>query len=277
MIINEARARELGNLFRSVGLQGVMAFEDEDPQMRSAKTIEARCPGTAATALYINALVSYMLPMKGERYWSLFAEHITRSCPRGWERLIESVKRFTRSVHRFGVRQKLNRLEVMRGCGRLENLIRVGDYVGLWHETAGCLRTQRDKKTIVFSVKMAYYGRRAAGHRETLPMKIPMPVDRRVARASILSGVIEGAGSVKDLMRRHRIVAKAWGIVADISGVPPLHLDSVLWVITSYWGLPSPHEVLRSLPQGLVGKAGEDLLLIIIEELLFYRRCIRQN
>ena len=277
MLINEARARELGNLFGSVGLRGVTAFEDEDPQMRSSKTIEAICPGTAATALYTNALVSYMLPMKGERYWALFAEHITRSCPRGWEQLIESVKGFTSSVHRFGVRQKLNRLDALRRCVRLENLIRVGDYVGLWHETARCLRTQRDKKTVVFSVKMAYYGRRAAGHREALPMSIPIPVDRRVARASILSGVIEGAASIEDLMRKHRIVARAWGIVAEISGVPPLHLDSVLWVITSYWEIPSPYKVLRSLPQGLVEKVGEDLLLVIIKELLFYRRSIRQN
>ncbi len=277
MIINEARVRELGNLFKRVGLRGVMAFEDEDPQMGSAKTIEVRCPGTAATALYTNALVSYMLPMKGERYWTLFAEHITRRCPKGWEQLIESVKRFTRSVHKFGIRQKLNRLEVIRRCGRLENLIRVGDYVGLWNETARCLRTQRDKKTIVFSVKMAYYGRRAAGHREVLPMNIPIPVDRRVARASIFSGVVEGAASIEDLMRKHRIIAKAWRIVAEISGVPPLHLDSVLWVITSYWELSSPHEVLRSLPQGLIEKVGEDLLLVVIKELLFYRRIIRQN
>ncbi len=277
MFINKERARELGALFCQLGVRGVKAFEDEDPQMKSAITIEANCPGTAATSFYINALVSYMLPMKGEKYWALFAEHIASSCPRGWEPTVEAVKDFTRSVHRFGVRQKLNRLDIIKGCGEVEGFIRTGDYVGLWHETARCLRTQKDKKTVVFSVKMAYYGRRAAGNPDVLPTEIPIPVDRRVARASILSGLIEGGSSIEELMRRYRIVARAWGIVADISRVPSLHLDSVLWVITSYWELSSPQEVLRSLPKALIEKVGEDLLLAIIRELLFYRRNIRQN
>ena len=277
MIVNEARARELGNLFKRLGMYGVIVFEDEDPQMESARIIEKRCPGAAATALYINALVSYMLPMKGERYWALYAEHIAGTCPSGWGQLIESVKEFTRSIHRFGVRQKLNRLDAVSRCEKLEGLIRMGDYVDLWHETARCLRTRRDKKTVVFSVKMAYYGRRAAGHTEALPMNIPIPVDRRVARASILSGIIEGVSDVEEVMRKHRIVVRAWEMVSEISGVPPLHLDSVLWVVTSYWELSSPHEVLGSLPRGLIERVGEDLLLAIIEELLFYQRSIRQN
>ncbi len=277
MFINVLRARELGSLFKRLGMQGVTVFEDEDPQMESARTIEDGCPGTAATALYINALVSYMLPMKGEKYWALYAEHIVNNCPTEWERLIKSVKDFTRSVHRFGVRQKLNRLDAIKRCRKLESFIRVGDYIGLWHETARCLKTQKDKKTVIFSVKMAYYGRRAAGYSEALPMSIPIPVDRRVARASIFSGVIEGVDSIEEVMRKHRIVAKGWKVAAEVSGIPPLHLDSVLWVITSYWELASPHEVLRSLPRGLVNRVGEGLLLAIIRELLFYRRNIRQN
>ncbi len=277
MIINEERVRELGNLFRRVGLRKVTVFEDEDPQMESARIIEIGCPGTAAKALYVNALVSYMLPMKGEKYWALYAEHIAERCPRDWEHLIEDAKDFTRTVHRFGVRQKLSRLDTLKHCRKLEELIEKGDYASLWHETAKCLRTQRDKKTVVFAVKMAYYGRRAAGYSEVLPMGIPIPVDRRVARASTLSGIIEGVDSVEELMRKHRIVTKAWGIVASISDIPPLHLDSVLWVITSYWKLPSPHEVLRSLPQNLVKRVSKDILLAIIKELLFYRRNIRQN
>lgn len=276
MFINKVRARELGHLFSGIGLEGVAAFEEEDPQMLAAKRIESECAGTAAAALYVNAIVSYMLPMKGERYWFMFAEHVSRRCPSGWGDLVTSVKEFTTAVHRFGVKQKLRRLEALGRCGRLEGFIRKGDYISLWHETARCLRACEDRKTIVFSVKMAHYGRRAAGHRETLPMSIPIPVDRRVARASTLSGLIEGSPSIEALVRKYRIVARAWGMVAGISGIPPLHLDSVLWVLTSYWGSPSPHEVLKSLPKGLIKRIGEEKLLIIIKEILFYRRLREQ-
>lgn len=272
MILNEARAKELGELFRRVGMQKIIVFEDEDPQMESARIIESSCPGTAARALYVNALVSYMLPMKGEKYWASFAYYIAKECPNGWEQLIDTIKNFTKAFHRFGVRQKLKRLDMLARCQGLQRYVDAGDYLSLWHETARCLGTQRDKKTVVFSVKMAYYGRRAAGYRERLPMEIPIPVDRRVARASLLSGIIEGKAGIEELMRKYRLVERAWGIVADVSSIPPLHLDSVLWVITSYWELPTPLEVLNRLPVSLIQRVGKDTLILLVREILFFKR-----
>jgi len=123
----------------------------------------------------------------------------------------------------------------MRFSGRLKvvlDLILNKDYINLWKITYKILGTKPERKTVVFSIKMAYYGLRALYELvPQLPMEIPIPVDVRIAKITYKAGLIEGAKDWQELYRKPTIVINLWNIVANRTGIPPLHLDSLLWML----------------------------------------------
>jgi DNA-(apurinic or apyrimidinic site) lyase len=212
------------------------AAEAADPQMRAIEEIAKRYGRFSAAAFYALgvAAISYQLSAKGEVHWRLAASY-AREDP------LADLRRFASSSPslRFARSARLSRVEKLaRLWPPFE--ARLGEYSRdlelLRREIASALSADADSKTVVFAVKMFYYTAKAFGIRVEVPPRIPLPVDRRVCLISLASGVVEDGPPTLENARRllseaPRLVATAWSEACEPSGVPPLRLDALLWLL----------------------------------------------
>jgi len=277
VILNDHRIDALAKVFKQLGLSKVKQLELIDPQMDAARIIKNKCGIRAPVLLFLNALVSYMLTIRGEEYWIKYAYSIPYRCPEDWIDILALVEDFTSKYNRYSLGNKLSRLRILKKCRALEHFIHNRDYKRLWVKTARCLNTDPNTKTIVFAIKMTYYGHRVNGFDDTLPMEIPLPTYRRVALITVLSGIIvvENAKSFYEesriLMRKTDYVRKAWKSISDYSGIPPLHLDVVLWLMGRYADAGSRYEIFSELKKNnrLLRIISSSLLHDLVDELFY--------
>ncbi len=277
------RVRSVGNVFKELGIDGIRRFELSDPQFTEALKIVKVCGKSTPALLGINAAVAYMLTSKGEEFWRSFSEFTINKC-RELD-IIDLVTEFTRFNNSFNLRNKLKRLSKLRNCPELFRAIFEHDLLKYWNTLAKCLNVGKESKTVVFSVKMIYYGFRALEVYIELPNEAPIPVDRRVSLLTASSGIISLNGcsllyskSIRDLrkdgeflMRKSKLVRKAWEMVSRTSQIPPLHLDSLIWVIGKYSFLGGRKEIFKSLSESVIGEIiNYGLLKSLINE-IYYR------
>ncbi|GAB6148806.1 N-glycosylase/DNA lyase [Stetteria hydrogenophila] len=238
--LNRRRAEAVGDALRLVGAAPVLRLEELDPQYAAVRAVaEALGEGPALVAAFLTALSTYRLAMRGEEYWACFARHLA-----GAGRVesvggaVEAVKGFLRSCPgaRVQLEAKVRRVEraaaaaggilsaLLRDPGRLAAVY--GDLVGA---VARALGQKPTAKTIVFAVKMAYYATRPPGARDPSPIRIPMPVDVRVACLTYSSAMVD-AGSYREIVSRPEPAQEAWSIAAHVSGIPEIHLDTLAWL-----------------------------------------------
>ena len=112
------------------------------------------------------------------------------------------------------------------------------DLRSFWADLARAVGAKPRAKTVVFAVKMLYYSLRAAGFKvRGLPYEIPIPVDFRVSLMTLTSGLIaDGAADFRSEARLLRergaeLVRRGWGLVSELSSVPALNMDVVLWLV----------------------------------------------
>jgi len=270
------RIHAVANAFRELGIGGVQVFEDHDPQMAVAKEIKRLCGKACVALLAVNALVSYMLEVKGEEHWNAFASYVrTRGCPKDHDELIAFVEDFTKRRNRRFLDAKLRRLRKLRSCPNVIELALNGNLRAFNSAIAKCLSSSPNAKTVVFSVKMAYYGLRALGKKLGLPEDLPIPVDFRVAYVTYLSQMINvNVNTPKDvvevLMGKPKAVRKVWEEVSKLSGIPPLNLDAPVWVIGRYVESGRKSVVMDALRQlSIVGELGETRIRNLVNELLY--------
>lgn len=282
MIMNHGRIASVGDVFRELGLEGVRKFEVLDKQMDFAKGIAGSCGDAAPLLIAVNATVSYMLMYKGETHWALFSDFVRRKCPKSFTDTVEIVKEFTAMHNKRYLRAKLSRLEKLKKCSEIGNSILESDLRSFWNNLAACLEVRKDSKTVVFAVKMCYYGLMALGKRVELPAEAPIPVDRRVSLITVTSGMVlqhqrqfreELLKNVKavsaELMKKPKLVQRVWSGVSTISGIPQLHLDAPAWVIGAYIELGRKSLVLEELrKRGITSNVGEDVITRLVDELL---------
>jgi len=274
--IDWVRVARVANAFKTLGLEGVKAFEDADPQMEAALRIARACGRLCPAVLAVNALVSYMLEVKGEEFWTGLAEHVERvGCGRGHEDVIKAVELYTRLRNRRFAGAKLGRLHKLLKCPQVTEAAVAGDLRRLWRSVSSCLEASPASKTVVFSVKMAYYGLRALGEDVSPPPDAPMPVDLRVSRVTYLSGMatparVSGVNDAVDaLMRKASLVRRVWGRVSELSRIPPLSLDAPVWFVGGLAGLGRRSSVLKALQRvGRLKRLGAGVLGVLVEELL---------
>ncbi len=283
MIVDHSRVTSVGEAFRELGLDGVMMFEELDKQLEVAREIAQACGDLTPLLLAVNASVSYMLMYKGETHWSLFSGFVRRKCPRSFRDAVETVKEFTVTHNKRYLRAKLSRLEKLKGCVDLWGSILKSDLRSFWNNLATCLEARKDSKTVVFAVKMCYYGLMAMGKRVELPPEAPIPVDRRISLITAASGMVHQSQgqfseelhtNVKavgeELMKKPRIVQRVWSNVSLISGIPQLHLDAPAWVIGAYVEIGRRSLVLEELrKKGITSYVSEDVITRLVDELLF--------
>ncbi len=168
-----------------------------------------------------NALISYQLSGRGEDWWWEFSRYFSSNPPGA--SLTEAYSRFlprSRTNRRL-VAQKVSRL------GRFEPFLDSlslhelkGYYFGgmgrLRDEISQMLNSKRNAKTIVFAVKMfGYAGRIAFGEFVPYPMEIEIPEDSRISSYT--------------KRFTNETPARFWSRIGRETGIPPLHIDSILW------------------------------------------------
>ncbi len=195
--------------------------ETVDPQYAAVSALcELHGPETAFRLAVANAAISYRLLGKGEEHWMYFSRYFSR--PLG--DVCSELERYVMASPYLRLAREARLRRVRKLCG-----IRLSDVLSLWVMVAERLAADRNSKTVVFSAKMGGYALRACGiWRSPFPMEIPIPVDYRVARLSVRLGLFRGAAD--EALRRYADVQNAWRQVALESAVPPLHIDTLIWL-----------------------------------------------
>lgn len=242
--VNEARARRVGEAFKLLGMRSILLLEEKgDPQrgeaLRVAKS-SGRGPGAVAGLLV--ALASYRLAMRGEEWWRCYGDYMTENLPAATslEEVYRTVRSFLVSCKgaAIGREAKLKRVYKVYSSARpaLQELMTNPDLLltneypnTLLATLMKSLNEKRPAKTIVFSIKIAYYHARPPGELRPLHLHAPIPVDVRVSCLSISSGIVEGL-SYRGLVAKPEAAWRAWSLVEETSGVPMPHIDTVAWL-----------------------------------------------
>jgi len=169
----------------------------------------------------LNALVSYQLTGTGEDYWWEFAKYFSEI---KW--ISNPVNAIVKFLNQSKYNRRFLRTKIMR-LRKIEKTIQViinkQDYyisniLALRDLIAGSLKADIKAKTIVFAIKMFNYACRISSRKNyILPYEISIPVDIRIKALSRKLGV-------------NRNLNEFWERLALDVQIPPLHLDSLLWI-----------------------------------------------
>ncbi len=253
--LNNDRIRILGETIGDIGLESIQKIESHDPQFIALRRLYEKTGSlnTTCLAAICNAIVSYRLTGPGEDYWLEFADYFSeQSFPINItpNYIIDKVIEFLLASknNRLLLNQKINRLRKLKKnnthatiFNKCPELIR--DLNRLLIIIANGVGAKPDSKTVVFAVKMAYYVARIHGINIIPPMDIMIPVDRRIGLLSYTSGIVDIKTKIKDirtleevLLRYSDIPREAWKRVANISNIPPLNIDSLVWFVSKGLG-----------------------------------------
>ena len=228
---NPGREEYVAKLLRELGVEVVLELEEVDPQFEAVAKLCQTLGLSGALAAYLVAVATYQLRCSGEVFWSRFSEYMRRVAPAV---VIEGVVGFILSDECSSIQRqvKVGRvLKLSRYLGDVRYLISSCNFLELWKLTQRALNADASSKTVVFAVKMSYYGARALNIcRGPLPSEIPIPLDRRVARATLNLGLLT-ASSLEDVMRCKDVVLESWRVIGRFSGIPPIHIDFLLWAL----------------------------------------------
>ena len=219
--------------------EDIERLESFDRQYRALEKLyrETKVPEIFLKLVVINALMSYQLQMKGEKYWETFSEFFSENPE------IERFKEFIKTFNRRFLNAKLKRLDKVIKCVEKlflnYSLVDIGkDLTILVKELSECLNQKTDSKTVVFAAKMFMYGYRIAfGENPEKLGEIAIPIDSRLSKIS----------SDKNF----------WKELSEKSGIPQIRLDAVLWIPTGM-----EESSLKELPEELKLKVGRVIKLV---------------
>ncbi|MCE4616445.1 MAG: N-glycosylase/DNA lyase [Aeropyrum sp.] len=241
-LVDNARVESVARALSTISVDEVLAFEEaSDPQYTLVSSLSREVgAGRAAVAAMLVGLASYRLAMRGEEWWECFYREMRARLGRVEDLagIAGEVLGFLDSCQGSVVGREGKKKRVSRAVSGARAVLQAllgdpGILVERPREVLEQLRAalgEREyRKTVVFSLKIAYYAVRPLVGRKLLKVDIPIPVDARVACASISSEIVR-ARSYGDVVREPKHAQRAWGAVSKLSGIPVLHLDSILWV-----------------------------------------------
>ncbi len=220
----------IADWLRRVRIAGARWIEEhlDDQYAAVSHLVASTDPDTATRVVLSAALVSYQLSGRGEAWWWEVSRWFSG---RDVEDVVEAFREFlpaSRNNRRF-TGAKVRRLERIRPFLEPLGVADCGDFLRLWRGVSKALKTRPEAKTVVFAVKMCGYAWRAWSREfRPFPMDIPIPVDRRVEEITRRLGGEDPRAF--------------WQGIAEDSGVPPLHIDSVIWVA---WNPEKREEIER--------------------------------
>jgi len=216
--------QNLIEILKNFSLKEVLEIEERfDEQFKALKYLYDNLisKNHFCVLVLLNALISYQLSGTGEQYWWEFSKYFAQV--KEISNPVDALVDFLRNS-KFNMRlinQKVSRLRKLRYIINIiynESSYYANAPVLLQHKIAKTLNTSADAKTVVFAIKMFNYACRIMFNRDyILPFEISIPVDIRIRRISERLGV-----SIN--------IVGFWNEIAKIVNIPPLHLDSLLWI-----------------------------------------------
>ena len=234
---NEEKVNTLKEILSELGLDCARTIEEKvDLQFDALKNLHdnLRDDELFIRLVIANSIVSYQLSGKGEDWWWEFSKHFSENPPGG--SIAEAYSRFLPNsrTNRRLVAGKVRRLQKLEPSLERLSINDLKEYYfsgmeRLRDELVRTLGSKKNAKTIVFAVKMfGYAGRIAFGEFVPYPMTIEIPDDMRISAYT------------KRFTSEPPV--SFWSRVAKETGIPPLHIDSILWPV-----LGGKEEVLRRL------------------------------
>ncbi|AAL81028.1 N-glycosylase [Pyrococcus furiosus DSM 3638] len=213
--------RELVEIIKGIGIEGAKEVEEKvDRQFYALQYLfRHQDPEMFIKLVIANSLVSYQLTGRGEDWWWEFARYFSgREVDSIWKAYGEFLPK-SKNNRRL-IEAKLNRIRKVEGFLSTLTLKDLEGYYKnmkmLWKALIKIMGSREDSKTIVFTVKMFGYASRIAFSRFIpYPMEIPIPEDLRIK-------------SVTSKLTQEK-PTKFWMKIGQESGVPPLHIDSLIW------------------------------------------------
>ncbi len=152
--------------------------------------------------------------MRGEEYWWKFSEYFSKIKVRD---VFEDFKEFLRKYNRRFLKLKIRRVERAKSFIESLSLEKIEFYsrnlVRFVEDLSKTMGQRRSDKTITFSAKIfGYCYRISFKKRLVFPFEIDIPLDSRIRRIN------------PDI--------KFWRRLSRELGIPPLHLDSIVWILS---------------------------------------------
>ncbi|MEB3691240.1 MAG: N-glycosylase/DNA lyase [Caldisphaeraceae archaeon] len=244
MRVNWENVEGVATSLKAFGLRSALLLEEKlDPQFSAINALSSRI-GKGYSAAYALAvsLISYKLAMKGEDWWACFSSFFSeKGVPKGYEELISNVVDFVNSCKGsiIGRERKLKRVHLFFANGKeiVLEVIKRPEIIlespsSLLKGVARSVNSSEWRKTVTFSIKMAYYAVKERGEMKPLYAEVPIPMDSRVSCITYTSALVDSKG-YKEIISNPRPAIEAWKAVSARSGIPPVHLDTLLW--TTGW------------------------------------------
>ena len=232
-IVNWGRVEAIGRLLSRVPPRVLLVIEENDPQFRAVKSIVEKYGYKSVAIVVANSVVSYRLSSRGEDYWVEFSRSIISADISSAGDIISFMSSFLplSRGNRVLVKQKVSRLKKAFNVinSIYNNPQKYTDLYKLLLELSSALNSDIYSKTVVFSVKMAYYAYRCLSAKITNSSKIPVPIDKRISILTYTSGLIDYPPSL--IISKYQVDASlAWMKVAQRAGIEPISMDALLWL-----------------------------------------------
>jgi len=202
--------KDLFEVLSSFTLEDAFKVETYDRQYRALEKLHSSLGDNELffKLVLVNALLSYQLPTKGEVYWENFSRFFSE------KRDLSEFEEFLKNYNNRFLSGKLRRLKkVLKAVEPLTKRELVQfckNPEGLLNYLSKALNQDKSAKTLVFAVKMFLYACRIAGVKNaTAPFDMDIPLDVR--------------------LKKINPDREFWKKLAKRLGIPPLHLDAIVW------------------------------------------------
>ncbi|AEF96815.1 N-glycosylase/DNA lyase [Methanotorris igneus] len=230
------KIEELKSILKELGIDTAKELEENvDLQYLYLKNLQKNLKDDELfiKLVILNALVSYQLSSTGELWWKEFSNYWSEIEIK--DDIFKEYKDFL--VNCKGNRRLLN--AKMKRIDKIEPFLKnlgIGDIKKYYknmnvfrNHLANQLKTKKESKTIVFTVKMFGYASRISFNKFIpYPMEIEIPKDSRIEKYT------------RKFTNEEPI--KFWKKIGREINLPPLHIDSILWPV-----LGKSHEVRELL------------------------------
>jgi len=213
---------ELIRVIREVGIEGARYIEENiDLQYHYIKKLYERIGDeeNLVRLVILNSLSSYQLSSRAEDWWKEFSDYFSINKPK--DVLSDYIKFLKNSkTNRRFVNRKIERITKLKDFIKNLSIDRIYEYYNdmlkLKMDLDKNLGVKKYYKTVVFSVKMFGYSCRIIFNKFiAYPFEIDIPLDNRIMKFT------------RNFTDRDFL--EFWREVSVKSGVPPLHIDSILW------------------------------------------------
>ena len=215
---------KLLKLIWDADINTAVEFEQKDQQFVALKKLYSHIPNKDSylPLIVANSLVCYQLSATGEKYWSEFSDYFSKK-NLDEKNLIDEMILFLQTC-------KWNKRYTDTKIWRLKKLspyisqifsqqkFFYQDMKSLQLFLAKAMNQDISAKTVVFAIKMLWYGARNMWDFVPYPQNISIPIDSR------LSNIFE------KYKWDYNNIEKFYEDLSKQTGISPLHLDAILWV-----------------------------------------------